>query len=93
MANKRYTIIQAAHELPNLLHFVEEGQAIELTRNGKPIAVLVSVAEYRSMPSSQAGDFWQALQQFRQQYAADLPALDEVFTDLRDPHPGRDGAW
>ena len=85
MANKCYTVTQAAQELPNLLHFVEEGQAVELTRNGKPVSVLVSVAEYRSMPSSQTGDFWQALQQFRQQYVTDLPALDEVFTDLRDP--------
>ena len=90
MPDKCYTVTQAPRKLPDILHFVEEGHAVELTRHGKTVAVLVPVAEYRTMHPSQQGDFWQALQQFRQQHAPDLADIEEVFSDVRDPYPGRD---
>jgi hypothetical protein len=39
------------------------------------------------------GDFWQALQEFRRQYADDLFDFDEVLADVRETSPGRDMSW
>lgn len=93
MPDKRYTITQASRELPDILHFVEEGHSVEFTQRGRAVAVLISKAEYEATHSSQQGDFWQALQQFREQYAAELFDLSETLADVRDASPGRDISW
>lgn len=37
-----YTITEAKNRLPSLVHRVEKGPAVKLTRHGRPVAVLVS---------------------------------------------------
>ena len=90
MPDKCYTITQASQELSDILDFVEEGHSVELTQHGRAVAVLISIAEYEATHASQQGDFWQALQQFREQYAAELFDLSETLADVRDTSPGRD---
>lgn len=68
----------------------EQG-AIELVRQGKPVAVILSAADYnRLVPPTQ--DFWTSLVKFRQQLADENIEIDpdEVFKDVRDRSPGRD---
>ncbi|MCP4399374.1 MAG: type II toxin-antitoxin system Phd/YefM family antitoxin [bacterium] len=89
MPDTCYSITQASRQLPDIVHFVEEGHTVELTRSGKSVAVLVSAEEYRSLHPSPQGNFWEALQTFRQQYAAELPESEELFTDVREREPGR----
>ena len=93
MPDKCYTISQASRELPDILQFVEEGHAVELTRHGESVAVLISMTEYRTTHASPQGDFWQALQQFRERYADDLFDLSDALADARDTSPGRDMSW
>ena len=90
MPDKCYTITQASQELPDILDFVEEGHSVELTQHGRSVAVLISIAEYEATYASQQRDFWQALQQFREQYAGELFDLSEMLADVRDASPGRD---
>lgn len=87
--NKSYSIAEARDNLASIVHDVEEASAVELTRRGKPVAVLLSVEEYRRMAAG-GRDLWDALTAFRGR--VDLGRLDigsEVFGGLRDPSPGR----
>ena len=93
MPDKCYTLTQAARALPDILSFVEGGHSVEVTRHGKSVAVVISVAEYQATHVAREGDFWQALQQFRQQYADDLFDLSDTLADIRESSPGREVPW
>lgn len=43
---KSFSISQAKDQLPRIVHEAEAGGAVALTRRGKPVAVLISKAEY-----------------------------------------------
>ena len=90
MPDKCYTVIQAYQDFQDILKFVEEGHSVELTRHGNPVAVVVSIEEYRAMHSVHQGDFWQALQYFRQEHVSELSDLEEGGVEVRDAHPGSD---
>lgn len=86
---KRYSIAEARDQLPRVIHEVESGQYAELTRRGKPVAVLLSVHEFRRLAGQSTG-FWQAYTTFRED--VDVPGLGLKkgdFAGLRDRHPGR----
>lgn len=90
---KRYSIAEARDQLPRVVHEVESGQHAELTRRGKPVAVLLSVHEYRRL-AGQALGFWQAYTAFRDE--VDVPGLKlkkSDFEGLRDRSPGRPVEW
>ena len=42
---KQFSISEAKNRLPSIIHihYVEEGPYVELTRRGKPVAVLLSI--------------------------------------------------
>lgn len=83
------SIAQARNQLPALVHSVESGPPVRLTRRGKPVAVLLSIREYDRIRPPRP-DLWQAIGAFRRE--ADLAALDvdEVFRGVRDGSPGRE---
>jgi prevent-host-death family protein len=90
---KQYSIAQARDRLPAIVHEAELGDAIELTRRGKPVAVVMSLQEYRQVVRGHVG-FTAAFEAF--QHTVDLAALgvtDEDLADLRDRSPGRAFAW
>ncbi len=83
------SIAEARDKLPALVHSVEEGPAVRLTRRGKPVAVLVSLEEYeRHRP--RRPDLWRAIQAFREGTDLRDLAVDEIFLGVRDPSHGRD---
>lgn len=43
------SIAEARNKLPALVHSVEGGPAVRLTRRGKPVAMLVSLEEYERL--------------------------------------------
>ena len=45
--NPRYTIAEAKNNLSQLIHQLETGEVIHLTRYGKPVAVLISENQYQ----------------------------------------------
>jgi antitoxin Phd len=90
---KRYSIAEARDHLPGIVHEVEKGRPAEITRRGKPVAILLSVAEYERLAGNRPS-FWEAYQEWRR--TVDWEALgdvDEIFADVRDRSPGRDFRW
>ncbi len=87
--HRQYSIAAARNRLPALVHDIEKGPPVELTRRGKPVAVLLSIGEYKRLRRDKP-DLWQAILRFREE--TDLAELDaeEVWTDLRDRSPGRE---
>ena len=90
---KQYSIAEARDNLAALVHSAEQTNGIELTRRGKPVAVILSLAEYQRLQNDRP-DFWEAYQQFRNRF--DLATLNiepELFAGLRDSSPGREFEW
>jgi len=90
---KRYSIAEARDHLTSLVHEAETGTTVELTRRGKPVAVLVARDEYERLTHERT-DFWSAYQDFLRRYpgsSEDEP--DEWLAGARDPSPGRDFSW
>jgi prevent-host-death family protein len=91
---KKYSIAEVEGNLDELVHEVEKGIKVELTRSGKPVAVLIGAEDFERMSKS-APDFWATYERFRGEHnLAELDINpDEIFGDVRDPSPGRDFHW
>ena len=89
------SIAEAKNTLTHLIHEAERGEAIHITRHGKPVAVLLSEAAYEQLKSwEQKTDFWQAIQAWRTQVSFDWPELTpEEVESWRDRAPGREYSW
>jgi cellobiose PTS system EIIB component len=86
--SRRYSIAEARHDLAALVHELEGRDLIELTRRGEPVAVMLSLREYRRLAAGR-DRFWDAYRAFRE--TVDLSRLGiepEIFE--RDPSPGRE---
>jgi prevent-host-death family protein len=87
---KQYSISVAKNKLPTIIHSVEDGSAVELTRHGKPVAVLVSFVQYQGIVNKNK-DFWTALTYFKKSFQKEEPLIeDRDFDGLRDGNQGRD---
>ena len=92
MAMKRVSVAEAKNTLPALLHEAEL-EPVEIVRRGKPVAVILSRADYDLLRGKNGG-MWAALQRFRATH--DLEHLDaaSAFEGLRDPKDhGRPVRW
>ncbi len=71
MAKKKrsYTMAEAKSQLGALVEQSQQGP-VELTRRGKPVAILISTEEYERRPS-----LWEAIQDFRKE--VDINELPE----------------
>lgn len=89
MDNSHYSIAEAKNLLPSIVHKVENGSPITLTRRGKPIAVMLSIETYRQLSQEKMG-FWKAWQSFQQSIATETVTFtDADFEGLRDRSVGR----
>jgi antitoxin Phd len=89
----QYTIAEAKNRLPSIIHSVERGPSVMLTRRGRPVAVLLSIAEYERL-NRKMGGFWPALQAVRNHIETERIEMSEAdFDDLRDKTPGREVGW
>lgn len=91
--SKRYSIAEARNNLAAIVHDLERKAIVELTRRGEPVAVLLSLREYRRLTTHRA-NFWEAYEAFRK--AVDLLSLGiepSVFDGARDSSPGREARW
>jgi len=63
---------------------------VEITRRGKPVAVLLSLREFQRLNSPEKR-FWSAYEAFRDTFdLASLAITPEIFDGLRDQSPGRE---
>ncbi len=87
---RTFTVAEARMNLPNLLHAVEHGEQVEITRRGKPVAVVLSIADYQRLGRTTSG-FWNDFAAWRASTAPeDLDLPEDYFSTLRDRSPGRD---
>ena len=59
--SKTFSIAQAKDRLPRLVHDAEAGVPVALTRRGKPVAVLISKAEYDRLKGRKRKIDWSAI--------------------------------
>ena len=86
----QYSIAQTKDNLTRLLRIVEAGDHVHITRRGRPVAVLMSVQEYRYI-QQQRPSFADALRQFNEQVEGDDAFIDDDFlSGLRDLVIGRE---
>ena len=88
-----YSIAEARNRFAEIVHDLDHFPQIEVTRRGRPVAVLISFAEFERL---RAGGltFWNAYSAFGD--SVNLTELDiepEVFTGLREPSAGREVSW
>jgi prevent-host-death family protein len=87
---QRYSIAEARANLPTLVDEAEAGAAIELTRRGEVVAVMISVNEYERLRSQRIG-FQEAYQQFLKKHSPADSGIDAAAfaKQVRDRSPGR----
>jgi antitoxin Phd len=87
--NKRVSVAEAKNKLPAIIHEVEKGSTVEITRYGRSVAFMVPQKDYERL-QEKGGGFWEALIKFRNIVNAEgIVVEDPDFSDLRDPSPGR----
>lgn len=89
--SQQYSIEQIPVNLNKIIQEVEQGEPIEITRQGQQIAVILSTTEYERLVNKTSG-FWESLQQFRQEIIEEGIEIDpdEVWKNVRDKSPGRE---
>lgn len=91
--SKSLSIAEARHDLAAVVHQLEHQPRIQLTRRGKPVAVLLSVREYDRLTAQTRG-FWKTYTTFAE--AIDLQSLEiepQIFDEVRDRSSGREVNW
>jgi len=87
---KNVSIAQARHDLAALVHELDKKSVIELTRRGKPVAVLLSLREYNRLRSAPT-NLWKAYTAFRERVnLAQLDIDPKIWEGVRDQSPGRE---
>ena len=82
------SITEAKNKLTQIVHEVENGEPIELTRHGVPAAVLLSFGRYMEL-TEKFSSFSLLLQNFREVEAEYLLENDKFFSGLRGHETGR----
>ncbi|MDH5674453.1 MAG: type II toxin-antitoxin system Phd/YefM family antitoxin [Myxococcales bacterium] len=87
--SKRYSIADARKHLAGLVTEAESGSEVELTRRGKPVAVLISIHEYERIRGKRPA-FGDVYADFLEKFDLAQIGLEEDFaSDLRDQSSGR----
>jgi prevent-host-death family protein len=88
---QRQSIAEARNNLPSLVREAESGKAVELTRRGKPVAMLIGRRQYEQLALGHRS-FSEAYRTFRREF--DLQDLDidpsDLFGRVRDDTAGRE---
>ena len=89
------SIAEAKTQLTRLIHQAERGEAVHITRRGKPVAVLLSEDEYaRLRQRPEQRDFWDLITEMRADPAFEpVDWTDEKVDAWRDRQPAREFEW
>jgi len=89
----RYSIAEARNRFAEIVHDLQRVPQIEVTRRGRPVAVLVSVEEFERLRAGSV-TFWSAYTAYRDAFDLAKEGIEpEVFDGLREPSPGREMSW
>lgn len=89
-----YSIAEAKNQLPRIVRDLDQVGEIHLTRYGKPIAILLSAAQYQALQRRQGLTFREVLANVRQHMSAELGVEDtSLFDGDRHQQQERDFAF
>jgi antitoxin Phd len=87
--SKQYSIADARRNLPSVVDEVASGSEVQLTRRGRPVAVVVSVEEYERL-KAQRTTFAEAYRAFRKRFPEGSSGISSRYLrSLRDKGRGR----
>ncbi|MGD9974788.1 MAG: type II toxin-antitoxin system Phd/YefM family antitoxin [Desulfatirhabdiaceae bacterium] len=84
----QFTISEAKNKFTAIIHCIEKGPSVKITRRGRPVAVLLSMKEYEVLCQNRI-KFWDALEAFREKNL-DVEISNPDFENLRDRSSGRE---
>lgn len=89
----RYSIAEARDRFAEIVHDLKHVSRVEVTRRGRPVAILISVEEFEMMRSGNV-TFTGAYEAFRGKFDLAREGIEpSVFEGLRDRSPGRELSW
>lgn len=92
MAATRVSVAEARQNFARLIKRAEQGKAIEITRRGESVAVLLSASEYLMLTGDRPS-FMDAARRVRERLDVESLGIgDDEFERLRDESPGREVA-
>lgn len=82
------------NHLPEIVHQAESGEDIQITRHGKPVAVMVSLNRYQQAFGEKKG-IYQAIMRWREENPDCTGFTDEELQAMRndESHESRPSAW
>ncbi|MFI3199346.1 MAG: type II toxin-antitoxin system Phd/YefM family antitoxin [Methylococcaceae bacterium] len=89
---KTSSIAEAKNNLSQLIYQLESDEPIHLTRHGKPVAVMLSEANYQKL-THKDNSLYQAIQQWRTQLTSDSALTEIELKNLRMASQGREFSW
>ncbi len=90
MGATKVSVAEARQNFARLIKRAQQGKAIEITRRGEPVAVLLSATEYLTL-TGERPSFVEATARIRDRMGVDQLGIgDEEFEGLRDESPGRE---
>jgi antitoxin Phd len=90
---KEYSIAEARDQFTAIVHELNTTPAVQLTRRGKPVAMLLAIEEYERLAARRT-DFWENYEAFRTTFdLGELNMEPAIFEGLRDSAPGREVNW
>ena len=92
MSATKVSVAEARQNFARLIKRAEQGKAIEITRRGESVVVLLSAAEYLKL-TSERPSFMEAALRVRERLDVESLGIgDDEFEGLRDESPGREVA-
>ncbi|MBI5604519.1 MAG: type II toxin-antitoxin system Phd/YefM family antitoxin [Deltaproteobacteria bacterium] len=90
---KKVSVAEAKNNLPSIIHEVEQGSRVEITRHGKSVAVVVATSDYAGLMEKGKG-LWNDLSKIRNIMASEGIVVEgRDFQALRDASDGRPFEW
>ena len=90
MTSTKVSVAEARQNFARLIKRAEQGRAIEITRRGQSVAVILSASDYLAL-SGERPSFVEAAQSVRDRLNINsLEIGDEEFEGLRGEAPGRE---
>ena len=89
----RYSIVEARNHFAEIVHDLKHVSRVEVTRRGRPVAILISVEEFEMLRAGNV-TFTSAYEAFRNTHDLAKEEIDPgVFEGLRDTSSGREMSW
>jgi len=90
MGAKKVSVAEARQNFARLIKRAQRGDAIEITRRGESVAVILSASEYLAL-SGERPSFIQAAREVRERMDVESLEIEgEIFEGLRDDTSGRE---